>query len=127
MPANSTPSQSRRRGSLLATQVGYDDVAEGYNGDSSGQGQTSDVMSGTLAVSGTPLQDGTGVAFVFRSLNIRQVGEWRVKIVVMQMSNEGGEARCCGEVMSTVVRVGEEDCGGEGERLGNLCEWACSI
>lgn len=68
------------------------------------------------------MQDGTGVAFVFRSLNIRQVGEWRVKIVVMQMSSEGGEARCCGEVVSTVVRVVEEDGGGECERLGNLCE-----
>lgn len=82
-------------------------------------------MSGTLAVSGTPLQDGTGVAFVFRSLNIRQVGEWRVKIVVMQMSSEGGEARCCGEVVSTVVRVGDEGGGDESERLGNLCKLFC--
>lgn len=124
--ANSTPPQSRRRGSLLGNQVGHDDVVEEYSG-SSVQGQTSDVMSGTLAVSGTPLQDGTGVAFVFRSLNIRQVGEWRVKIVVMQMSSEGGEARCCGEVLSTVVRVGEENGGGESERLGNLCECSYSI
>ena len=84
--------------------------------------QAADVMTGTLAVSGTPLQGGTGVAFVFRSLNIRQIGEWRVKIVVMQMSSEGGEARCCGEVVSTVVRVGEEEGGGESERLGNLCK-----
>ncbi len=85
-----------------------------------------DVMSGTLAGSGTPLQDGTGVAFVFRSLRINTVGEWRVKIVVMQMNTESGEAKCCGEVLSTVVRVQEEDEGGESERLGNLCKYSLS-
>ena len=47
VPANSTPSQSRRRGSLLSNHVGYEDVTVGYSGGSSGQGQTSDVMSGT--------------------------------------------------------------------------------
>lgn len=120
VPANSTPPQNHRRRSLLSQQVGHDDVTQTSGGPSM-QGQAVDVMSGTLAVSGTPLQDGTGVAFVFRSLNIRQVGEWRVKIVAMQMSSEGGEARCCGEVVSTVVRVGDEEGCGKSERLANLC------
>lgn len=130
VPAAAAQPPLRRRSSLLSNEITDEQASEAavpvshvaptqahsVRFDDTG----ADAMSGTLAVSGTPLQDGTGVAFVFRSLRINTVGVWRVKIVVMQMNTEGGEARCCGEVLSTVVRVQDEDKGGESERLGNL-------
>lgn len=79
-------------------------------------------------MSGTPLKDGTGIALVFRSLCIKVVGEWRIKIAVLNMEGrqevEGGEtegAALVGEVLSTVVRVqeGEVDSQAQlGEFLG---------
>ena len=84
-------------------------------------------MTGILAVSGTPLKDGTGVALVFRSLYIKLVGEWRIKIAVLNMearqeAMEGGEtdgAWLIGEVLSTVVMVQE----GEVDSLAQLGEF----
>lgn len=82
------------------------------------------MLTGILAVSGTPLKDGTGVAFVFRSLCIKVVGEWRIKMSVLNMAGgqEEGEtpgAPVTGEVLSTVVRVQE----GEVESLAQLGEF----
>ena len=67
------------------------------------------------------------MAFVFRSLNIETVVESRVKIVVMQMSSEDGEARCRGEVISAVVMVGEGEDEGEDNRMGKLCKSSIDI
>jgi len=84
-------------------------------------------LTGILAVSGTPLKDGTGVAFVFRSLYIKLVGEWRIKIAVLNMEDrqeamEGGEtdgAWLIGEVLGTVVMVQE----GELDSMAQLGEF----
>ncbi|OBT99411.1 hypothetical protein VE01_02946 [Pseudogymnoascus verrucosus] len=88
-------------------------------------GVSGDDLTGTLAVPATTLSDGSGVGFVFRNLRIERVGNWRIRVIVLRMSeggaNAGGmqngigrvEANAEGaivgvELVSRVVSVSEE-------------------
>lgn len=66
------------------------------------------VLTGNLAVSGTPLQDGTGVAFVFRSLIVREAGDWRIKIALVEVDSSMGSVAAA-VLLSTVVKVQQEE------------------
>ncbi|KFY02449.1 hypothetical protein O988_02157 [Pseudogymnoascus sp. VKM F-3808] len=51
-------------------------------------GVSGDDLAGTLAVPATPLGDGSGVGFVFRNLRIERPGNWKIRIIVLRMSDE---------------------------------------
>ncbi|KFY43609.1 hypothetical protein V494_01881 [Pseudogymnoascus sp. VKM F-4513 (FW-928)] len=51
-------------------------------------GVSGDDLTGTLAVPATPLTDGSGVGFVFRNLRVEKLGEWRIRVIVLRMSDE---------------------------------------
>lgn len=121
IPANSYHPR-RRRGSLLASDGQLTEKTDDHQDTSTFYDDQpySEVMSGTLAVSGTPLPDGTGIAFVFRSLCIRAVGEWRVKIIVTEMATGDHEAKFIGDAVSTTIRVSEQDGMEASEKQGHL-------
>lgn len=98
-------------------------------------GVSGDDLTGTLAVPATPLSDGSGVGFVFRNLRIEKVGNWRIRVIVLRMSDDHGagvgmqngigrvEANAEGavvgvELVSRVVRVLEE-----AEPNEDICEY----
>lgn len=84
-------------------------------------GLSGDDLIGTLAVPATALGDGSGVGFVFRNLRIARIGNWRIRLIVLRMSDESdalqngigrAEANAEGaivgvELVSRVVRVFE--------------------
>ncbi|KFY30413.1 hypothetical protein V493_01907 [Pseudogymnoascus sp. VKM F-4281 (FW-2241)] len=51
-------------------------------------GLSGDDLTGTLAVPATALGDGSGVGFVFRNLKIARIGNWRIRLIVLRMSDE---------------------------------------
>ncbi|KFY37625.1 hypothetical protein V495_07045 [Pseudogymnoascus sp. VKM F-4514 (FW-929)] len=51
-------------------------------------GVSGDDLAGTLAVPATPLGDSSGVGFVFRNLRIERPGNWKIRIIVLRMSDE---------------------------------------
>ncbi|KFX97202.1 hypothetical protein V490_02927 [Pseudogymnoascus sp. VKM F-3557] len=51
-------------------------------------GVSGDGLTGILAVPATPLGDGSGVGFVFRNLQIERPGNWKIRIIVLRMSDE---------------------------------------
>lgn len=53
-------------------------------------GVSGDDLTGTLAVPATPLSGGSGVGFVFRNLSIERIGNWRIRVIVLRMSDEPG-------------------------------------
>lgn len=55
-------------------------------------GVSGDDLTGTLAVPATTLSDGSGVGFVFRNLRIEKVGNWRIRVIVLRMSEGGASA-----------------------------------
>lgn len=98
-------------------------------------GVSGDDLTGTLAVPATPLSDGSGVGFVFRNLIIERIGNWRIRVIVLRMSDDHGaggglqngigraEANAEGaivgvELVSRVVRVFES-----AEPNEDICEY----
>lgn len=99
-------------------------------------GVSGDDLTGTLAVPATSLSDGSGVGFVFRNLRIERIGNWRIRIIVLRMSDDHGaggvvlqngigraEANAEGaivgvELVSRVVRVLES-----AEANEDICEY----
>lgn len=94
-------------------------------------GVSGDDLTGTLAVPATPLSGGSGVGFVFRNLSIERVGNWRIRVIVLRMSDEPGlqngigrmEANAEGavvgvELVSRVVEVLES-----AEPNEDICEY----
>lgn len=55
-------------------------------------GVSGDDLTGTLAVPASALSDGSGVGFVFRNLKIERIGNWRIRVIVLRMSDEGNGA-----------------------------------
>lgn len=98
-------------------------------------GVSGDDLTGTLAVPATTLSDGSGVGFVFRNLRIEKVGNWRIRVIVLRMSESGAsgggmqngigradanaeEAIVGVELVSRVVSVLEE-----AEANEDICEY----
>lgn len=123
IPASSFQPGKQRRGSLLASDGKLDESSEPRRDTFEDEDTNSNIMSGILAVSGTPLPDGTGIAFVFRSLCIREVGEWRVKIIVTEMATADKETKAVGDAVSTTIRVSDQGMVSESERQGHLSKF----
>ncbi|KFY85500.1 hypothetical protein V500_08395 [Pseudogymnoascus sp. VKM F-4518 (FW-2643)] len=88
LPADPTSELSPIANNLMAVASLVPASIESAIADLSGV--SGDDLTGTLAVPATSLSDGSGVGFVFRNLRIERIGNWRIRIIVLRMSDDHG-------------------------------------
>ncbi|OBT79679.1 hypothetical protein VF21_01460 [Pseudogymnoascus sp. 05NY08] len=87
---NPTPDPSLTENNLMAVASLVPASIESAVADLSGV--SGDDLTGTLAVPATTLSDGSGVGFVFRNLRIEKIGNWKIRVIVLRMSEGGASA-----------------------------------